>query len=141
MELLAQQVHIVNKSSVYETEAWQMPEGTNAFLNLVLHITYEMNVENLLDLTQTIESACQRTDKMKNASRTLDIDILLFNEDILQSEKVIIPHPRLHLRRFTLLPLCEVAGDIKHPLLKLSFKDLLNQCTDICTVSKYAAAI
>ncbi len=139
--MLAQHANITDTSSIYETEAWQMPEGSEAFLNMVLRIECEVNVYGLLALTQDIERECLRTDKEKNISRTLDVDVLLFNEEIIHSRELTIPHPRLHLRRFTLMPLCEIAGENIHPLLKQSFNQILNQCTDICAVRQYAAAL
>jgi len=140
-ELLAQGVTIVKSSAVYETEAWKMPAGTTAFLNQVIEIDGTMTVSELLNFTQETERACNRADKSKNTSRTLDIDLLLFNHEIIVSPELQVPHPRLHLRRFTLLPLCEIAGDHIHPQLHQSFHHLLKQCTDICAVRRYDIAL
>lgn len=118
-----------------------MPEGTPAFLNMVIQVDSTMTLTELFQFTQETEFRCHRTDKSKNTSRTLDIDILLFNNEIVNEQNLTIPHPRLHLRRFTLLPLCEIAGELKHPLLQVSYNSLLNQCADICAVNLYAASL
>jgi 2-amino-4-hydroxy-6-hydroxymethyldihydropteridine diphosphokinase len=68
------------------------------------------------------------------SSRTADLDLLYYGSRVIQTEKLTIPHPRLHLRRFALVPLCEVAPDFKHPVFKLTQKELLEQCTDDCLV-------
>jgi 2-amino-4-hydroxy-6-hydroxymethyldihydropteridine diphosphokinase len=63
-------------------------------------------------------------------SRTADLDLLYYDSRIIETEALTIPHPRLHLRRFALVPLCEVAPDFKHPVFKLTQKELLEQCQD-----------
>jgi 2-amino-4-hydroxy-6-hydroxymethyldihydropteridine diphosphokinase len=141
LALLQEDMVILKSSSVYETEAWQMPAGTLAFLNVVIKIETACTISELLKATQHIEQACLRTEKSQNTSRTLDIDILLFNEDTVSTTELIVPHPRLHLRKFTLIPLCEIAAEKRHPQLQKTFAELLTQCTDICEVRKYDAAL
>ncbi len=141
IRLLQHHCRIMATSSIYETEAWHMPEGTIAFLNAVIKINTTLTVHELLILTQQIEKTCKRNEKTQNTSRTLDIDILLFNNEVIQQEQLVVPHPRLHLRRFTLIPLCEIAAAEMHPILQKTFAELLTQCIDICEVHRYDAAL
>lgn len=141
LRLLQTQSQIKAISSVYETEAWHMPDGTSAFLNAVIEIQTSLSAQEYLKFTQQIEKACKRSEKTQNRSRTLDIDMLLFNDEVIQQEELIVPHPRLHERRFTLIPLCELASEVLHPVMHKTFAELLAQCTDICEVRAYDAAL
>ncbi len=128
-------------SGIYETEAWQMAAGTNSFLNTVVKVETDMSALELLEFTQQVERLAKRGDKKKNTSRTLDLDILLYGDEVIETPQLSIPHPLMHLRRFTLVPLCEIAANVIHPTLHQAIGELLNQCTDICEVRPYAATI
>ncbi|MDP4933964.1 MAG: 2-amino-4-hydroxy-6-hydroxymethyldihydropteridine diphosphokinase [Salibacteraceae bacterium] len=125
------------KSSLYKTEPWQMNDA-DWFLNQVILIDTELEANDLLAVLIKIEAELGRT-RGNNIgvyeSRTIDLDILYFNDLTLDSELLQIPHPRLHLRKFTLLPLVEIAGDHVHPTLNESNEQLLAACGDESEVS------
>ena len=83
-----------------------------------------------------IERELGRERDQKYGPRTLDIDILLFNDDIIDTEKLVVPHPQLPLRRFALMPLAEIAADERHPVLEKTIAELLEQCPDPLDVQK-----
>jgi 2-amino-4-hydroxy-6-hydroxymethyldihydropteridine diphosphokinase len=126
---------IVNRSAVYETEAWGKNDQP-AFLNQVLEIEARYQPQPLLDAILQIEQGMGRERKEKYGPRTIDIDILLYDDIELDTDKLVIPHPQLHLRRFALSPLAEIAPDIIHPFLKKSIDELLLECSDKLAVKK-----
>lgn len=94
--------------------------------------------ESVLDRIQDIEESMGRQRKSGGyASRTIDIDILYFGNQVIQSERLVIPHPRLHERRFTLIPLVEIAEQLIHPVFGKDQKSLLEACGDAGEVWKY----
>ena len=124
--------HIQKKSSLFESKAWGF-DSTTLFLNQVLQITTLHNAQNVLKLTQDIEKKIGRKSKTKDqqySSRLIDIDILFFNDAIINEHNLIVPHPRLHLRNFTLEPLNEIAPHFIHPLLNKSIAWLLANSKD-----------
>jgi 2-amino-4-hydroxy-6-hydroxymethyldihydropteridine diphosphokinase len=129
--------NIVQSSSIYESE----PIGFNSdtsFLNKVIIIETEFTALHTLNVIHIIENELGRVRKtLGYASRTLDIDILYFNNDIISSDMLTIPHARLHERRFTLLPLVEIAPGFTNPALKINNKRLLEICSDNSNVSTF----
>ena len=125
-------------SSIYESDPWGF-DAEVSFLNQVLIFETMKTPETVLDVCLDIEMNLgrERTEGMGYASRTVDVDILYFGDKIINSEKLIIPHPRLHIRRFTLLPMVELFPDMVHPVLKKSQKELLNECSDNSKVIIY----
>lgn len=139
-DLKAYGIEILEASSLYETEAWgseSINETIGAHLNQVIKIKGDFLPHSLLSVTQSIEHAHDRKRAVKWGNRTLDIDILYYGQEIIQSEHLIIPHPQIQHRRFTLVPLVEVAKDFKHPLLNLTQSELLMQCSDPLEVKIY----
>jgi 2-amino-4-hydroxy-6-hydroxymethyldihydropteridine diphosphokinase len=128
--------NIVNTSSIYQTAAWGL-ENQPDFLNQVIEISTSLSAFKLLDLTQQIEQKMGRIRTIKYGARTLDIDILYFNNDIIASENLVIPHPQLQNRRFTLIPLVEIAPNFIHPGLGINSSDLLKKCEDQGLVSLF----
>jgi 2-amino-4-hydroxy-6-hydroxymethyldihydropteridine diphosphokinase len=128
-------------SSIYETEAWGV-SGQQAYLNRCISIETALAPEELLRVLLSIEQELGRTrDPWKTYEpRTIDIDILLYDDVVLEQEHLILPHPRLHLRKFVLIPLNEIAGAYLHPVLNKSIFNLLGECQDSSEVVLYQKA-
>ena len=124
-------LRVLLSSSDYESEAWGF-EADRPFLNRVVEVETVLEPEALLDLVLEVESALGRSRPAGGgyASRGIDIDLLLGGMQVVQTERLTLPHPRLHLRRFTLVPLCEHWSHWQHPLLHKSMGQLLESCDD-----------
>lgn len=129
-------------SPVYESPAWGF-EHPSPFLNQALELQTDLSPIELLHEILTIENKCGRLrqDLDRYEARTLDIDILFFDNLVLDSKELVVPHPRLHLRRFGLLPLSIIAGDLVHPVHGKTIIALLSTCNDKSEVSEFAACI
>jgi 2-amino-4-hydroxy-6-hydroxymethyldihydropteridine diphosphokinase len=128
--LLSQQLgNPVKQSATYETAAWGN-ENQPSFLNQVLQFETSLSGSELLNIILTTEQQMGRVRTQKWAERSIDIDILLAGNKIINEPDLQVPHPFLHKRRFTLVPLNEIAPDMIHPLLKKSINNLLLECTD-----------
>jgi 2-amino-4-hydroxy-6-hydroxymethyldihydropteridine diphosphokinase len=120
----------IQHSSIYESEAWGFQAESN-FYNQILILETELSAADILEIALKIESDLGRKRESNSyASRSMDIDILFYDEQIIHQENLIIPHPRLHLRRFTLLPLVEILADFVHPEIKKTLGELLDSCDD-----------
>lgn len=126
---------ITQKSSVYETAAWGYTDQP-AFYNQVIVLQTTLSATELLSCILDIEKKCGRIRKEKMGPRTVDIDILLFNNEIIHEETLTVPHPALAQRRFALVPLNEVAPDYIHPVLKKTISAMLKDCHDELFVHK-----
>jgi len=126
---------IIQQSSIFETEAWGIREQPS-FFNQVLEIQTSHTPEDLLFRITKIEKEMGRVRYEKWKERLIDIDILYYNDKIIQSAGLMIPHPELHKRRFTLVPLCEISPDEIHPLLKKTNLELLEETEDRLKVKK-----
>lgn len=126
---------ITSTSSLYETAAWG---NTNqpSFYNQAVVVTTPLSPVALMDQLLEIELEMGRIRTQKYGPRTIDLDILMIDELVISSEKLTIPHPQMHNRRFALLPMVEVAPTLKHPLLDQSIEDLLQNCPDTLDVQK-----
>jgi len=118
-----------SKSSIYETAAWGITEQ-NAFLNQVLEIETVFSPSAVLHLLLKIEKDMGRIREIKWGERSIDIDVLYFNNVILSTENLVVPHPFIPERKFVLVPLCEIAPVFIHPKLKQSNLELLEKCQD-----------
>lgn len=137
-EMLSQHIGtIVKKSSYYQSNAWGF-ESNDKFLNQIIVVETEFSAHDTLLRCQAIETKCGRTRSQKSGyeSRVIDIDILYFNNDIVDSDDLIIPHPLLQQRRFALMPLVEVLPEYIHPILMKSNSQLLDDCPDDSFVEK-----
>lgn len=137
--LLQERVGTVLKpSSIYETEPWGFTNKNN-FLNQVLLVETSLNPYELLKVIKAIETKLGRIRKTQRYSpRCIDIDILFYNDEVYFSDDLVIPHPRLYDRMFTLVPLNEIAPDYLHPILKKTIRELVILCNDKLMVKKYS---
>lgn len=126
---------LTNSSSIYETEAWGKTDQPS-FLNQALAISTSLSAKQLLRKILKIENAMGRIRKEKLGPRTIDIDILLFNNEVHDLRFLKIPHPEMHNRRFVLTPLAEIDPGLQHPVLKRSIAGLLEECPDNLDVKK-----
>ena len=126
---------IGKQSALYETEAWGLKEQ-NAFINQALQMETALNPKELLLQLKAIEKEIGRVETVKWGPRVIDIDILFYGNDIMDSEELKIPHPFLHERRFTLEPLNEIAAEFVHPVLRNTISELLKNCADTSLVKK-----
>lgn len=120
---------IIIQSKMYETEAWGITNQPS-FYNQVLVIESQFPARKALNEILKIEAEMGRKRTVKNAARIIDIDILFFNDDIVNEENLLIPHPEIPNRRFVLMPLNEIAPDMLHPGLKKTMKELLAESKD-----------
>jgi 2-amino-4-hydroxy-6-hydroxymethyldihydropteridine diphosphokinase len=126
---------IVRRSSVYRTAAWGFTDQPD-FYNQAVEIQTQLSPEQLLEKLLTIEKQMGRKRDVKLGPRIIDIDILLFNNEIIYQPHLTIPHTHLHERRFALTPLAEIAPNIIHPVLHKTIQQLLLECTDTLDVNK-----
>lgn len=119
-------ISIVRTSAFYETEPWGM-NSENWFVNAVLEVKTTLSPHALLEECQRIEVQLGRK-RSENGyiDRTIDIDILFYNKDIINEENLIIPHKFVHLRAFTLVPLLELIPNFEHPVLHKTISELHN---------------
>ncbi len=130
---------IMKASAVYVTAAWGKTDQPD-FYNQVIEIESILSPNELLSTTLSIEEAMGRVRTEAWGARTLDIDILLYGNVIVEREQLTIPHPRMNNRRFTLVPLADRAPEIIHPVEQKSIRELLARCTDTLEVSALARA-
>ena len=122
-------------SSMYETAPWGKTDQAD-FLNQVLLVETIMSPQSLLQAIFSIEVKGGRKRTVKNAPRTIDIDILFYNDLVLEEPGLNIPHPRIADRRFVLEPLNEISPDLLHPVLGKTIHQLLLECKDELAVKK-----
>ncbi|MDQ2769414.1 MAG: 2-amino-4-hydroxy-6-hydroxymethyldihydropteridine diphosphokinase [Bacteroidota bacterium] len=136
-QLAATAGEIVAASGIYETAAWGR-EDQPAFLNQALALRTDLAAETLLAACLAAEEHAGRERLERWGSRTLDVDILFFGAEIIQTPNLTVPHPRLAGRRFALLPLAEIAGSLRHPQLGTTIAALLVGCPDRLPVQPWA---
>jgi 2-amino-4-hydroxy-6-hydroxymethyldihydropteridine diphosphokinase len=136
--MLAAGLDVIRLSSIYETQPVEYTEQP-MFLNLVAELrgstlpTPEQTLARLL----RIEFALGRTRDIRLGPRTIDLDLLLFKDEQRDTEFLTLPHPRLHLRRFVLVPLTELVPTLVHPVLQQSISELLANCEDQSMVKRW----
>ena len=138
--LLSQKVEIKRISSLYETEPVGYKEQPS-FLNLVCQVSTDLNPEELLHLAKIIEARLGRIPSFPNAARPIDIDILFYDNQIIKSRNLVIPHPRLAERTFVLIPLVEIAPDLIHPEIGKTIHELASGLKEQSKVGKWTGGL
>lgn len=137
VNLIADKIgHILKISSIFQTESWGFK--SEDFLNCCIKVTTNLPPETLLQKILAIEISLGRIRNAKDnyQARTIDIDILFFDDEIIFSPDLIVPHPKLIERKFVLQPLAEIAPSIIHPILKQRIEICLVNCTDTSSINK-----
>jgi len=124
IESMPPKITVLAESHVYETPPWGF-EDQPAFLNLVVKAETELEPEPLLKYLKQLEVELGREQNFRWGPRLIDLDILFYDDLVLDSPPLVIPHPRLHERAFVLVPLADVAPDLIHPVFQRSVSDLL----------------
>jgi len=136
LDLLSQRLRVEQVSSIYDTE----PVGSinqPRFLNLVCQVHTRLAPTELLTLAKGIELKLGRTPGKVDAPRPIDIDILFYDDQVIETPELVIPHPRLTERAFVLIPLAEIAPDLVHPVSGKTVRELLHGITETQGVLKW----
>lgn len=135
-------IQIVSASSFYETEPWQM-DSNNWFVNAVIQISTALSPEELLAVIQRIENQLgrERNGKRVYTDRTIDIDILFYDNKILKTQDLVIPHQFFHRRACILVPMLEIAQDFIHPLFNKSVSVLYDELENPEQVTLYGTRV
>jgi len=136
LDFLSQRLRVDKVSSVYDTEPVGNPNQPR-FLNLVCQVYTTLAPAGLLTLAKGIESKLGRALGKSNAPRPIDIDILFYGDQVIETPELVIPHPRLAERAFVLVPLAEIAPDLRHPVTGKTIKELLRGLTETQDVLKF----
>lgn len=129
-DAIQEQVGVIkNISAIYETAAWGLEEQPS-FLNQALLLETDFEALDLLNRLLKIEIQMGRIRNLPLGPRTIDLDIIFFNDQIIESDKLTIPHPQMQKRNFVLTPLNEIAPELIHPIFNKTINQLLIECTD-----------
>jgi 2-amino-4-hydroxy-6-hydroxymethyldihydropteridine diphosphokinase len=130
----------LKKSSVYETEPWGF-QSDNEFLNIVVKVETELTPKAVLKEILKIEFSLGRVrGGNQYSSRIIDIDVLFYEDQAIESADLKVPHPKLHERKFVLVPLVEIEPELVHPVFKKSVFSLLEKCKDKAEVRKFRSS-
>ena len=133
--LKAAGLRVSRRSSVYETEPIDVREQAD-FLNMVVGSETDLPVGDLLEICLGVERGMGRIRDRVRGPRVIDLDLLLTGDQVTRESHLEVPHPRMHLRRFVLVPLVEIAPDAGHPVLGRTATELLNDCPDRARVDR-----
>lgn len=139
IQAIEENVGAVNsRSQIYESTPWRV-EGQENYLNQIIKVRSALSAEEILTYILQIEKDLGRVRVEKWGQRLIDIDIIFFNNEIIETVDLCIPHKHMHERNFVLIPLNEIASSIIHPRYKKTVSELLNESRDIEKVVKYEA--
>ena len=127
---------ILNISNFYKTEP--IPKSSQPwFVNSVVNVRCEINPEKVLEILLRIENYFGRKRTVKNEARVIDLDLISYNDLIINTEKLILPHPRMHLRKFVIKPICDIDETWIHPVFKKKAYTILKELAkhDISTIN------
>jgi len=133
---LPPQMEVKAKSAVYETPPWGY-EDQPKFLNQVIKATTYLDPEPLLKHLKRLEVALGRKETFQNGPRLIDMDILFYDDLVVNTPSLVIPHPRLQERGFVLLPLMDIGPDLTHPVSKKSVREMMTSC-NVEGIEKFA---
>ena len=128
---------VVEKSKVYESTPWRV-EGQDNYLNQIIKVKTEMLADVVLSTILDVEKDLGRIRIEKWGERLIDIDIIFYNDAIIETAQLCVPHKHMHERMFVLTPLHNIAPDMVHPKYNKTVEELLKQCTDTQLVKEYA---
>lgn len=126
VDFLKEKCNVIKVSSLYKAEPIDYKDQ-DMFLNCVIHIKTDFSAKDLLVFLHSIENRLGRERNIVNGPRTIDLDILFYDALVLNDTNLIIPHPRLHERKFVLVPLVEITPDFMHPIFRKSVTELLSE--------------
>ena len=127
---------VVEKSRIYESTPWRV-EGQENYLNLIVKVKTELMADDVLSTILDIEQKLGRIRIEKWGERLIDIDIIFYNDEIIETPQLCVPHKHMHERMFVLTPLDNIAPDMVHPKYNKTVEELLKQCTDTQLVKEY----
>jgi 2-amino-4-hydroxy-6-hydroxymethyldihydropteridine diphosphokinase len=124
-------------SNIYETEPVNIDTDLD-FLNMIAEVQVrDVKPTQMMARLLRIEYVLGRRDKAQKKPRTIDLDLLFFGREVVETEFLTLPHPRLHLRKFVLIPMTEIAPDLAHPVFRKDMQQLLDDCDDISYVARW----
>ena len=126
---------VIKRSSIYETQSWGNKDEPD-YLNQVIELETVMPAQEILHKILNIEQAMGRKREVKWGSRIIDIDILFYGPEIINEDRLVVPHPEMHKRMFTLAPLAEIAPDLVHPVLQKQITALKSELKSDLHVKK-----
>jgi len=119
-------IHVINRSSMIETEPWGVKDQPE-FINMAIEIKTNLSPEELLSTLKDIESEMGRKEGIRWGPRIIDLDILFYNDVVMKTPELEIPHRGTYDREYVLRPLSEIASDLVHPVLKKTIMEILNK--------------
>ncbi len=136
----AARLQVCHVSSYYETEPWGVPDQ-RGFVNCAARLATSLSAAGVFSELQRLEKELGKKVVSVWGPRRIDIDLLFFNSDVITTDRLVVPHPLLHERRFVLAPLAEIEPEFVHPILGLTVRDLLENVSDIKKVAKISGSV